>query len=373
MISGERSGVIMKILHIADVHLGSPFSSFDKEKADNRNYELLETFGRYIEKAEEDGAAAVIISGDLFDSDCVQPLVGQTVLSKIRNSSLPFYYLRGNHDRSSYFSTVRDCPENLFLFDGDVVSYLIGNTGTRNVFIYGLEETGEGEYGFGRLSCGRDDINIVMLHGQLVNASSPRRNCINLSDMMNRNVTYYAMGHIHKRIATKAPDGSVICYPGCMESRGFDETDEHGGVMLDISDSGVSYEFIDLSKRHAYEISYEIGGDTGSSDVADGIIKLATERQAVPDDIIRAIVRGDRGALAEFSPEYIQNRLSDAYYMAQVKDETSAETDYMKYAQDSTLKGELIRMVGSDGELDDEKKNRIIKMAVSLLEGGDVL
>lgn len=68
----------MKIIHCADIHLGSGISYIeDPAKRRERQDELLETYRRMFRYAVLNEIEAIIIAGDLFDTDQVAaPLMG---------------------------------------------------------------------------------------------------------------------------------------------------------------------------------------------------------------------------------------------------------------------------------------------------------
>ena len=71
----------MKIIHCADVHLSSNLmTNLDKERAKNRNIELLMNFERMVEYAEENFVQAIMLVGDLFD-DTVRFVLRQTEIA----------------------------------------------------------------------------------------------------------------------------------------------------------------------------------------------------------------------------------------------------------------------------------------------------
>ena len=62
--------VKVKIIHTADIHLGSRMDSrFSKEIAGERKAELRNTFKRLVEYAKENGVSVIMLCGDVFDSD----------------------------------------------------------------------------------------------------------------------------------------------------------------------------------------------------------------------------------------------------------------------------------------------------------------
>ena len=60
----------MKLIHCADLHLDSPMeSNLSSEKARERKSEILSTFTKMVRLAAENDVSAILIAGDLFDSD----------------------------------------------------------------------------------------------------------------------------------------------------------------------------------------------------------------------------------------------------------------------------------------------------------------
>ena len=78
----------MKIIHCADLHLDSKLSAnLDKNKAKERRNELLSTFIRMTEFAEENGVKAVLIAGDMFDTAVVSLAARRAVYDVIKTRS----------------------------------------------------------------------------------------------------------------------------------------------------------------------------------------------------------------------------------------------------------------------------------------------
>lgn len=60
----------MKILHCADIHLGSKIEAkFPKDKSDERKRELRASLGRVVQYAKDNDIKIIILAGDVFDSD----------------------------------------------------------------------------------------------------------------------------------------------------------------------------------------------------------------------------------------------------------------------------------------------------------------
>ena len=59
----------MKLLHIADLHLGSELSArLTAEKARRRKEELCTAFDRVVNYAKQEGVRAILLCGDAFDT-----------------------------------------------------------------------------------------------------------------------------------------------------------------------------------------------------------------------------------------------------------------------------------------------------------------
>ena len=78
----------MKLIHCADIHLGSPMQThMTARQAATRSAEVLRSFVRMTQYARENGVRAVIIAGDLFDGDRVRERTVDAVLDKKRRRS----------------------------------------------------------------------------------------------------------------------------------------------------------------------------------------------------------------------------------------------------------------------------------------------
>ena len=90
----------MKLIHISDVHLGSPLTAhLTPEKIRERRRELTDTLTRTVSEGRRLGARGVIIAGDLFDSENITTASLDAVIRLIsENSDMTFFYLPGNHE-----------------------------------------------------------------------------------------------------------------------------------------------------------------------------------------------------------------------------------------------------------------------------------
>ena len=96
-MSGRKQTV--KILHIGDLHLDSPFASLGSDGQAKANAELRRAFSRAIGYARENAVQIVLIAGDLFDREYYSRGTLDTVCKEME--SVPdcvFVISPGNHD-----------------------------------------------------------------------------------------------------------------------------------------------------------------------------------------------------------------------------------------------------------------------------------
>ncbi len=370
----------MKIIHCADIHLDSKMTSnLSKEKAKERKNEILITFLDMIRYAASEGACAIIIAGDLFDTNSFSATTRNAVISAFKdNPGIDFYYIKGNHGGGDRFIEEMDeIPENLHLFGESWTTYVLAENGTGKVTISGLELS-ESNYrtAYSLLNLNPAGFNIVTLHGQTGNYiqdGSP--DVIGLNELRNKSIDYLALGHIHEYDEGDLLPRGKYCYPGCLEGRGFDECGEHGFVVLDIDDNDYTKskrELMDFSKRHLYELHTDISDCENSTDILDKIKEKAHAAGCTDRDLIKAVLEGNVPANCEKNTEYLAAELCDDFYFAKVYDKSKLFVDYNDYELDASLKGEFVRLVKNDESLSEDEKAQIIVFGLAALRGEDI-
>lgn len=356
----------MKIIHCADIHLDSALdSNLGAEQAQERSAELCDTFGRLVDYAVAHEVRAVLIAGDLFDTCHASPRTAGFVLERIRGAEqVDFLYLRGNHEGGRDVFSGMEIPDNLKTFGTGWRSFRYGD-----VVISGMEPEGDGWFTmYDSLNLRAEDINIVMLHGQV--STQPGRELIALPRLRDRKIRYLALGHIHSYRQLPLGDGGVCCYCGCLEGRGFDECGGKGFVLLEAGEGQVVSEFVPFASRTLREVAVDISGLQSVHS-----IHLAMERESaeIPrKDPVKFILRG------EFTPEtqkdltFLRKMLERRFWFVKIRDETRLWIDPESYADDISLKGEFIRVVMAT-DRPREEKERIILMGLRALRGEEVL
>lgn len=414
---------MVRLIHTADLHLDSAFSSrFSKEEAEERRRNLLIAWNKLLQYGIERKVQAILISGDLFDSPVVSRSTMEIFLSSIRkNPEISFFYLRGNHDTKNTFRFRDDLPKNLFLFSKEGKKYrlkeklvLLGQefygTERRNEFPeepYGTErrsEFPEESYGTESLlelpeepeelveeellspSSAKDavqsiwnlkeeDCNILMLHGALREGGSEVQNeqGISLKQLSRYPIHYLALGHIHKREEGKY--GSLYyIYPGCLQGRGFDEEGEKGFYYLEIEEETkeIKAEFVPLKEGAFRIVTIFLSEEDGTLDAEEKIRESLRKEGVDAKDSLRIILKGEKRAGEERNLRYLEKQLEEEYAYIEIKEETKLKLRKEEFIHEKGLKGEFLRMVSESESLSEEEKEKLMILGIGLLQGEEL-
>lgn len=361
----------MKIIHCADIHLGSSLTAnFDSKKAKERNAEIFTSFTQVFSYGKEHGIGAIVIAGDLFDKNQGIKNLKQHVVKLVEGyPEISVYYVKGNHDGNSGFERV---PENLHLFcESEWTSYLLPES--KKIKITGTElNKNNKSYIYDTLNLQDEDFNIVVMHGQESKTDGKNdAEIINLNSLKEKNIDYLALGHIHAYKEASLDMRGVYCYSGCLEGRGFDEAGGHGFVVLDIDEENHEYTrtFVPFAKRRIYheEVDISAAEDTLSA------IKLIEDFFCTLDcqegSLVELILRGAIDLDVTIDENLIQSHFKDNFYLLKIKSKYAIKIDYKSFEKDQSLKGEFVRSVQKDDTLTEEEKERVIKYGLDALMG----
>lgn len=346
----------MKLVHCADVHLDSPLESvFPPDAARDYRRAVRSNFASLVAFADENGADALLIAGDLFDSGNTSEKTVRYVLELFRaHPDLSVFYLAGNHDGGG-LSGRDDLPPNLHTFGQDWTYYRLGN----------LTLAGGTAPDPDALELPRDSINIVLLHGQ-VTGSSAGEYGISFRRLKDKNIDYLALGHIHEYREAQLDDRGVACYPGCLMGRGFDECGKKGYILLETVNSRLTHRFVPYAPRTFHAVSL---------DVSDCPSALALERAAqektadIPQtDFCRLALVGAVPPDGIPDTAGLEAALSGRFALLRIRNETTLAIRPEDYTHDISLKGEFIRQVLAS-DLEESEKERVIACGLRVLRG----
>ncbi len=331
----------VKILHTADLHLGSNRTNVKGGKAEIEN-----TFLKIINRCKSESIDFLLIAGDLFETPFVEPELAEKVISAMEQIPDTIIAISpGNHDCS--------CPGSVYLkynFPKNVVifsSFLeYTDFPKKNVRLWGAGFTDR----FERLSLlqasneNRNDmINLCVLHGEIVaESTSSAYNPIYSSAIAKSGFDYLALGHIHKRSKIQKAGNTHYSYSGCPDGTGFDELGSLGVYIGEVSKSNTNLEFCETSSRKYIIESVDISSCNNTFDVADKILNHLKQNygEKFTKNLYRIILTGRIAIDTAISTRQLQSLLSDTLFFAEVTDKCEADISHIEtLATETSLRG----------------------------------
>ena len=286
----------MKLMHIADLHLGAPCSSFGRW-AEDRKAVRDRLFGKLVDRACSE-ADMLIISGDLFDRhDPEAGLVLQVKagLRRFASAGGVTILVPGNHDEITYpksvyrkegwegICTLVTSPKPSIVYSGPVKGEHVtvlscAYTGgiTKQADLAPLPAAPAGSFG------------IAALHASLNNAppgkDMDRAMIVSSSAILAAGYKYAALGHFHKK-AHLAEAGTTFVYPGIIEASGYSDEPVKSWACVEISEGRAQVKWMplegsegivsrrwDVDGRSAYELARKIAADAADELYVDAVL-----------------------------------------------------------------------------------------------------
>jgi DNA repair exonuclease SbcCD nuclease subunit len=313
-----------------------------------------------------------MISGDLFDRAQTRKAAKNHVLNEIgTHEDIDFLYLKGNHDNADFLANLREneIPGNLKCFNEDTWEMYDYDSEDSNITITGRELTDKNSSILSsNLVLDSARTNIVMLHGQKVSGDVSATGVIRIDDFKGKNISYMALGHIHKFSEEKLDEKGTVVYSGCLEGRGFDECGKKGFVLIDVTDNELIYDFIPFARRTMHEVEIEITPEMSMQEVIRNMDVCVSEIPA--DDMVKFVMKGKTNM--DLDIKRAKRTFGDRFYFSKVSDDTSAYIDYESFSNDRSLKGEFVRLLEMQ-DIDDDEKSEIVETGIRAILGEDIL
>ena len=364
----------LRIIHISDIHLDSPFAGLDVKTADVRRREHREAFLSALSLATEKGCELMLISGDLFDCGYVTEQTVSLVLAAIGKCPFPVVLCPGNHDpyTPNGIYSRKTLPENLYVFtreemdrfDFDSLGVSVhGYAFLSNRYFHDPFDSGyELKEGY---------INLLCAHTEL-DETIPKFAPIKSSRFDGSGFAYAALGHVHKHAEPVRAGSTVYCYGGFAFGRSFDELG-FGRMLLVIVDREVGVTAIEplriADKQYAIE-SLDVSGAEEAQDIISRIAALVSERGYGDETSLRVVLGGT------VSPELTLPELKGkdvGTALLQLENETLPILDSEYLESDISLKGALYRQLLPKLRSDDERERRVaaeaLRIGLCALEG----
>ncbi len=347
----------LRILHMADIHLGVTLGPIDPEtRLNGRVLDYLDTLDATLDYAEDNKADIIILAGDIFHKPNPDPTYlrefGERV---VRMSEIaPTVIVVGNHDIPGSIERASsiDIFETLAVPGVTIgwqyeVHKIKTKAGLVQVATVPWPRKSEflsykevRNYGTSRHLYKKRVAEQILSLADQIDAEYPAilaghftvTGCLygiermlaieDVSevelDVVNSAWDYVALGHIHiHQDMNIGNDGPPVVYSGSLERVDFgDENDNKGFVWCEVSDDGAVYEFIEVDARPYITIKVDtVGKFDPSKLVLSKIRKLDLEHA-----IVRAIIQVSEHQASGINTEAIRKALErqKAHYIQSV-------------------------------------------------------
>ncbi|MFB5190076.1 metallophosphoesterase family protein [Alicyclobacillus fastidiosus] len=269
---------MLRILHTADLHVGTPFKLRASQLPDSALEQLRLAAGtvlqRIVDYAIEKRLDAVIIAGDLFDEADPPVSVQYAVYRQFRRLAergIPVVLSHGNHDPVGAASLF-PWPSTVHVLGGvdsgervcDILLPLGGCQVQFSGFSYATRELyGSKVAQFARREGA--DIAIALYHGQVGSASGSHAPyaATSLGELLSHgDFDVWALGHIHGyRVLHEGRP--FVAYSGSPQGRDAGEAGRHGGILLTWDEQlRLSHSFIPFSTVEWQRVNVDVTGLT---------------------------------------------------------------------------------------------------------------
>jgi DNA repair exonuclease SbcCD nuclease subunit len=278
----------MRLLHIADTHLGhTAYAKLDENGYNQRESDIFAAFARAVDVALARKVDAVVHAGDLFDS--IRPSnramhFAMEQILRLSESDVPFLAIAGNHSSPR----LRETGSVFRLFEhirgvravyagayervelGDCVAHCVPHCTTQDAFAEQVKSIVpvQGTSNIAVLHCGVSGVDRFTM-GEFNENVLP-------SGHLWPDMDYVALGHFHDK-AIVAPNAA---YSGSTERMSFNEAGKPKGVIV-VSLPRMSMEFVEIPVRPMVDLGRLDCKGMSNFEIAEAVeAKVSVERPA---------------------------------------------------------------------------------------------
>ncbi len=367
--------VEVKVLHMADMHLGWPFAALgrDGHRSRLRREELKEVFAGIINLAGREGVQVLLIAGDLFEHVHATRGLIKFIDDQFRRIPRTRVFISpGNHDPLLPDSYYRTWPwaENVHIF---------GPEGGR-VDLPDLPVTVHG-WGFDawevrachlhRIRAEEPDrIHLAVIHGgdEVYHPFTPE-------ELAATGCHYIALGHIHNERVVLQRSGRVIArYSGSPEALSFGEPGEHGVLLGTISRDRTAMQLVPTGRRRFITADVDVAGAVSPEDVAAAVRGAWPEAERL-QHCFRVRLTGAVDPGLRMDLPVLEAGLQEAFYFLRLEDRTRPEYDLESLAAERTARGLFVQRLlaqeraAGDDEALRQRIRRALTLGLQALEG----
>ncbi|MBR2010753.1 MAG: DNA repair exonuclease [Clostridia bacterium] len=369
---------MIRLLHLGDLHLGSPFSAFSPRAAATRRARQLEALEKLLAQALSQGVQLLLFAGDCFDTNTPDPDTVRRFFALLGKCGVPVVIAPGNHDpylSGGLWDSV-PLPQNVCLFqESELAFFALEALG---VNVYGYAFTGD-THAAPALVCREDlpldRINILLAHADIMTPDSAYAP-LTAGALAASGFAYAALGHIHKRTDPRRFGDTVAAYSGFFAGRGFDEVGAGNVNLVEIDGARVTVTPIETAADRFEIYTLDCTGDASGEDVRQRAASFLQNTSISKGSAVRLVLCGEVGVSC--TPDRVAiSRLGEEYALFEVRDETLPVYDKAFLEKDPGLRGAFYRAMQRRLESEDPSERAVaaeaLRVGLAALSGRELL
>jgi DNA repair exonuclease SbcCD nuclease subunit len=367
---------VIRLLHVADVHLGARFAGLGPRGAEQRE-QLRRTFARCVDVALERGCHLVLVAGDLFDSPYPpRPLAAYAAeqLRRLVQAGVRVFVVAGNHDGAPDGVWRRE--DFLRLVEGLVV---FGDTPQAvsweeaGVVVVGSSPTpGRSPLEGWHVPAG--GLRVGLAHGSVYRPGQVEEAwAIRPEQVRALGLDYLALGDWHSAQEVHPPPHAAW-YAGAPEFLGLDQPGFGHVLVVEVSGPGqVQVEPVRVAKRRLVVETLDAGA------LDEGALRTYLEQAADPDVVLDLTLAGVREPDRPWPLGALVREYADRFFRLHVRDRSHPrlDEDALERFEPSTVLGQFVRRMrerlATCSAEEREELEEALQLGVAALQGREVL
>jgi len=367
-----------RVVALADLHLDTPFAWAPDAVGRLRRLDLRDALVAAVDLAAEVGADALLLASDLYEHERLNPDTAAFLERVLNGAEVPVLVSPGNHDwlaPSSVWATA-SWDDHVHIFDGQQLErFEVGG----GLSVWGAaHHRPAGTAGFlDNAKVSGPGVNLGLFHGSEVSGmhyegrdeagrSKQPHAPFEAALIPEVGLDHAVVGHFHRR-----REGTHHTYPGNPVALAFGEPGDGGAVVLDIGlDGRVHRQWHRVSARPMTDLSLDV---TGCADASAIVSQLRRESHGLTG-LLRITVTGELAPGVTLVDSDLAAAVADSVDHSVVRrKKLFVGYDLDLVGNESSVRGEFVRSVLSDDQLDDDLRRDVISTGLRALVGRDDL
>lgn len=332
---------MIRILHVADVHLGARFSGLGERGSEQRE-QLRRTFARCVDVALERRCQVAVVAGDLFDSPYPPRALASFAadqLARLVQAGVRVFVVAGNHDGAPDGVWTR--PEFLSRLEGVVV---FGERAEAVQVECGLVVVGRSAASGQNPLEGWPQVgaspSLGVAHGPVYRPGQVEDPwAIRPEHIRSLGLDYLALGDWHSAQQV-APPPHASWYAGAPEFLGLDQPGFGHVLVVSVEGPGVvSVEPVPVARRRYRRESVAAEG------LDDQALRARLEELADPDLVLELTLQGLREPDQVLPLQAIAHEYADRFFRLVLRDHSYPRLDEesLRRFEPTTVLGQFVR------------------------------